>query len=78
MLESKNPLRRAINLPFSAWRACCEKSIPAPAFERFHNSRALVDIGQLGIFLRKVPLEFNGFGGYRLWDRRGRRGMVNT
>jgi hypothetical protein len=39
------------------------------AFERFHNSRALSDIVQCGIFLRKMPLERSGFGVQQLWNR---------
>jgi len=46
-------------------RAICIKG----CLKRFHNSRALSDTVQGGIFLRKMPLESFGFGVQQLWNR---------
>jgi hypothetical protein len=39
------------------------------SIERFHNSCALANFLQGGIFLRKMPLGSSGFGVQQLWNR---------
>lgn len=41
----------------------------ARTLERFHNSRALLEIVKGGVFLGKMPLEVGGFGVQQLWNR---------